>query len=218
MPALRLCFLRAVQTAVNRGRTNVEPAGLLTKPESGTILTVDRSPRPVAMRYFLPQIVLIVVLGTAVPAQAQMRNQVESSQPAPAQLYDSNVPSFTLNNLFSPEHFTMGHSYEMSFGSFGGGSESLGMYTNTMLFQFSRQLDARVDVSVAHSFTGNQFGNEGQGGQVFIRNAQVNYRPTENMQFHISFRQSPFGMYGHPYGHRGGYGYAPFQELPPVGR
>ncbi len=170
------------------------------------------------MRYFLPFITLIIVLGTAVPVQAQMRDQVASAQPAPAQLYDSQTPAFTLNKLFSPQHFSMGHSYEMSVGSFGGGSQTLGMYTNTMLFEFSPKLDARVDVSVAHSFNGSQFGNEGHGGQVFIRNAQVNYRPTENMQFHISFRQSPYGMYGHPYGYRGGYGYSPFHELPPMGR
>lgn len=171
------------------------------------------------MRYILPLVALIVVLGTAVPAQAQMRDQVPQTQPAPAQLYDSQTPTFTLNKLFSPQHFTMGHSYEMSFGSFGGGNQSLGMYTNTMNWQFSQKLDARLDVSVAHSFSGNQFGNDGPGGQVFIRNAQVNYRPTESMQFHISFRQSPYGMYGHPHGYRGGhFGGMPFQELPPIGR
>lgn len=171
------------------------------------------------MRYFLPLVALIVVLGTAVPAQAQMRDQVALTQRAPAQLYDSQAPSFTLNKLFSPQHFTMGHSYEMSVGGFGGSSSTLGMYTNTMAWQFSQKLDARLDVSVAHSFSGNQFGDEGPGGQVFIRNAELNYRPTESMQFHISFRQSPFGLYGHPYGYRGGYVPGmPFQELPPVGR
>lgn len=171
------------------------------------------------MRYSLLLVALIVVLGTAAPAEAQMRNQVQAlTQPAPAQLYDSETPGFTLNKLFSPQHFTMGHSYEMSFGSFGGSSSSLGMYTNSMLWQFSPKVDARLDVSVAHSFTGNTFGEDGRGAQVFVRNAEINYRPTEAMQFHISFRQSPYGMYASPYGYGGRHLHAPFQELPPLGR
>lgn len=170
------------------------------------------------MRYTLPLVALIFVLGTAVPAQAQMRNQVQAvTERAPAQLYDSKSPAFTLNNLFSPQVFTMGHSYEMSFGSYGGAGSSLGMYTNSMLWQFSPKVDARLDVSVAHSFTGNSVGNDGSMGKVFIRNAEVNYRPTETMQFHISFRQSPYGMYAGPYGHRGYHPAGPFHQLPPVG-
>lgn len=171
------------------------------------------------MRTSLLLFAFIFVLGTALPAQAQLRNQVQSAtRPGPTQLYDSQTPAFSLNKLFSPEHFRMGHSFEMSMGSFGGAGSSLGMYTNSLMWQFSQKLDARVDVSVAQSFSGNQLGQDRGMGQVFIRNAEINYRPTENAQIHFSFRQSPYGLYANPHG----YGYRPdrflgHSPLPPVG-
>ncbi|MFW5955303.1 MAG: hypothetical protein ACOCSK_01005 [Rhodothermales bacterium] len=169
------------------------------------------------MRYFLLLFALIVFIGTATPAQAQLRNQVQAlTKPASAQLYDASGPGFSLNKLFSPQVFTMGHSYEMSVGSYGGASSSLGMYTNTMLWQFSPKLDARVDVSVAHSFTGNHMGDNSPA-QVFLRNAEINFRPNESTQFHISFRQSPYGTYASPYGSYGHF-VSPHRGLPPIGR
>ena len=104
----------------------------------------------------------------------------------------------------------MSHSYEMSFGSFGGQASSLGMYTNTMMFQFSQKLAARVDVAFAHSLLNNgmrnPLGPDADRGQVFLRNAEIAYRPTENMRLHLSVRQSPYGGYMNPYG----YGYNPY--------
>lgn len=162
------------------------------------------------MRKLLSLLCFIVLLGLAAPAQAQLRSEVNSQQAA-AKLYQSQGSAFTLNKLFSPAHFRMSHSYEMSFGSFGGQSSSLGMYTNTMLFQFDQKLAARVDVAFAHSpFSGaglgNPLGPEADNGRLFLRNAEIAYRPTENTRLHLSFRQSPYGGYMSPYGY-GGYGH-----------
>lgn len=152
------------------------------------------------MRKTLSLLSLVALLGLTLPAQAQLRQEAKV-QPAPVKLYDQSAPSFTLNKLFSPEHFRMSHSYEMSFGSFGGSSSSLGMYTNSMMWQFNQKLAARVDVAFAHTpFGGNGIG-EGRGGRVFLRNAEVAYRPSENMQLHFSVRQSPYGSYMNPYGY-----------------
>jgi hypothetical protein len=95
----------------------------------------------------------------------------------------------------------MAHAYEMSFASSGGQSASLGMYTNTMMWQFNSDWAARVDVGVAHSLNGSALGE--QNGRVFLRNAEVAYRPTENMQFRIQVQQSPHGRYARPYGRYG---------------
>ncbi len=157
------------------------------------------------MRNLLSLVLLVVLLGVTLPANAQLRDNVQSQQ-AEARLYGSDGPMFSLNQLFSPAHFKMGHSYEMSFGSFGNQSSSLGMYTNSMMFQFSDKLAARVDLSFAHSPFGsnNVMGDKSNQGQFFLRNAEVAYRPSEKVQLHLSVQQSPYGRYMSPYG---GYGY-----------
>ena len=156
------------------------------------------------MRYSLSLLVLLLVLGTALPAQAQLRDDVKArTQPAQTQLYDSGAATFSLNRFFSPEHFLMRNTVEMSSSSFNGHGSTLGMYTNSMLWQFSPQLAARLDVSVANDFTGNTIGMDGNASRVFIRNAEISYAPRENMNFHVSFRQSPFGQYASPFGYYG---------------
>lgn len=169
------------------------------------------------MRYSLSLLVLLFVLGTALPAQAQLRDDVKTrTQPAQTQLYDSGAPAFSLNRFFSPQHFSMQHSVEMSTGSFAGQSSTLGMYTNTMMWQFSPQLAARLDVSVANDFSGNAIGMDGSSSRVFIRNAEVSFQPRENMNLHFSFRQSPYGQYASPYGYYGPRNHhGRFAPLPP---
>ncbi|WP_457652187.1 hypothetical protein [Rhodocaloribacter sp.] len=149
---------------------------------------------------------IVLMLGVTPPAKAQLRQDV-NVQNAPVRLYDQS--GFTLNKFFSPAHFRMNHSFEMSAGSFGGRTSSLAMYTNTMAWQFSSKLAARVDVAFAFSPLGNGgLGGVSRGnqGRVFLRNAEIAWRPTENMQLNISVRQSPYGLYASPYGAYGPYG------------
>ncbi len=149
---------------------------------------------------------IVLMLGVTLPARAQLRQDV-NVQNAPVRLYDQS--GFTLNKFFSPAHFKMNHSFEMSAGSFGGRTSSLAMYTNTMAWQFSSKLAARVDVAFAFSPLGNAgIGGVSRGnqGRVFLRNAEIAWRPTENMQLNISVRQSPYGRYASPYGAYGPYG------------
>ena len=160
------------------------------------------------MRNFVSLVSLLVVLGTMAPAQAQLR-ETALEEHAPSKLYSTPHRSgFTLNKLFDPAHFRMGQSIEFSTGSFGGRTASLGMYTNSMMWQFNEKMAARVDVSVAYSPNAGSLGNTsgnlaGGNTRVFIRNAEFAYRPSENVQFHISFNQSPEGRYASPYGYYG---------------
>jgi hypothetical protein len=72
------------------------------------------------------------------------------------------------------------------------------MYTNSMMWQFNSDWAARVDVGVAHSLSGSAMGQ--QNGRVFLRNAEVAYRPSENMQFRLQIQQSPYGRFAQPRG------------------
>ena len=165
------------------------------------------------MRKTLSLLCLVALLGLAVPAQAQLRTDIQEQQ-TPTKLYASEAPGFSLNNLFSPNHFRMHHTFEMSASSFGGRSASMGMYTNTMLWQFNQKLAARVDLSVAQPFGGSAFGLE-QGQtqpQVFLRNAEVAYRPSENVHLHFSIQQNPYGSYMSPYSYYSPYGYGAYRS------
>ncbi len=170
------------------------------------------------MRKTLSLLCLIALLGLAVPAQAQLRTDVKKNPPS-VQLYDTGGAGFLLNKLFNPSVFRMSHSIEMSTGSFGGRSSSLGMYTNSMAWHFSDKLAARVDMSVAYSpFNNGALGlGEQQKPQVFLRNAEVAWRPSENVQFHLQVRQSPYGSYMSPHGYYNPYGYQNRASMMQVG-
>ena len=186
------------------------------------------------MRTTLSLFCLVLILACTPPAHAQLR--ADADQPAPVAVYDAEaLPSPDassseglteragnwLSTAFSDEHFRMSHSYELSMSSFGGGT-SLGMYTNSMQWQFNDAWAARVDMSVAHQpLSGGAFQEDGQNLRVFLRNAEVAYRPSENMTFHFQVRQSPHGRYASPYGRRapgalgpGAFGRSAFSSIP----
>lgn len=156
------------------------------------------------MRALLTSTVLVAVLLVAAPAEAQLRT-ASSNGTSPVQLYDGGSSGFLMNTLFNPKHFRMNHSFEMSAFSGGGYSSSLAMYTNSLVWQFGENLAARADVAVAYSpFSSgpNSAGSLSQSSaRVFLRNAEVNYRPLSNMNIHLSVRQSPYGQFFSPYGY-----------------
>ena len=163
------------------------------------------------MRNLLSLVFLVATLMLVTPAEAQWRDFATDHE-APVKLYDTGKSGFSLNALFSPKHFKMGQSIEFSSGSYLGQNTSVGMYTNTLMWQFDK-IAARVDISAAYSpnagnaLNSTQAGGLGNNTRVFVRNAEIAYKPTENMELHISFRQSPYGMYASPYGR---YGYNPY--------
>lgn len=88
----------------------------------------------------------------------------------------------------------MRHSYEMTMGSFGGQMYNRNYYTNTLLLDFNEKLSGRMDVAFAHSPFGNGM-MMNQGPQVFLRNAELQYRFTDRAVLNVSFRHEP-GAYG----------------------
>jgi hypothetical protein len=159
----------------------------------------------VSMRTTFSLLCLVLMLSLTAPAEAQLRKTAQQNRAVQTQLYDTgSAAANALQSLFGAEHFRMSHSYGASFSSFGGQTASMGMYTNSMMWQFNSEWAARMDVSVAHPFTqGSGFGN--QEARVFIRNAEVAYKPSENFQVRMQFQQSPYGRYASPYGTYGSY-------------
>ena len=171
------------------------------------------------MRSLFATLLLAALLATAAPARAQLRADLPG-QPAGVAVYDAPaVPS--LRSLFNVETLKFSQSYEASYSSMGGSSLGLGVYTSSLRWQPTANLAGRVDVSVAHSPFGSADAQAaaGLGGdtpaRVFLRNAELAYRPTANSVIHLQFRQSPYGAYADPYGtnaygagaYGGAYGY-----------
>jgi hypothetical protein len=154
------------------------------------------------MRVTVSLLCLVAMLCLAQPAEAQLR-ETALNGPSPTQLYDTSR-NF-LSKLFGAEHFNMSHTYEMSMTSFGNESASMGMYTNTMMWQFNSAWAARVDVGVMQPFSGNMYGD--QSPRVILRNAEVAYRPSENTEIRFQVQQSPYGRYASPYGAYRPYGH-----------
>lgn len=124
--------------------------------------------------------------------------QFKRTQAEEPKVTDSFIrPSSGLFDFFNPENFKMRQSYSMSYTSLGGHGLALGMYTSSMLYKFSEEVDARVDVSIQHSpysTFDRRIQNSLSG--IFLNRAEINYRPTDKMLFRISYRQIPFGLYG----------------------
>ena len=157
-------------------------------------------------------VVLVLLSIVALPAAAQLRVGVPAENPS-ARLYEtpgSGLFSQVLNKLFNPSVFSMSHGIEMSTGSFGGQGYSTGMYTNTMKWEFSEKFAMRADVAVAYSpqnRASTALGLDQGRPRVFLRNAEITWKPSKKWHLNIQVRQDPYG-YRNPYGYGPfGYGY-----------
>ena len=168
------------------------------------------------MRPLVATAVLVFALALAAPTRAQMRADLPGG-PAPAVVYETGATP-TLASLFNAKTLRVSNSYEFSYSTFGGENLGLGVFTTSLGWQPSDRLAARVDVGVAHSPFGSTGVRDALGfdqdtpARLFLRNAEIAYRPTENSVLHLSVQQSPYGSYASPYGvgSYGGYGLSPY--------
>lgn len=156
-------------------------------------------------------ITFIFALLLSLPLSAQLRadlsNYYDYTGPVvntKAQTVQNGLSNFFRNNV------TMSHSYSMNFGSYGGTYQNVNAYTNTLNFMFSPQLTGRLDVSFLHSpFGGSNMINDNSnlGGEILIRNAELNYKISDNAHISLQYQQLPsnYGYYN-PY-RIGNYGF-----------
>ncbi len=153
---------------------------------------------------------LVLVACLAVPAAAQRLADLPGRTPAVAP-----ATRLTPGSLFNARTLQFSQSVEMTYAGGAGGSLGQGIYTGSLQWQPSAKLAGRVDVGVAQNLfaTGavpGALGADSGQPQLFLRNAEIAYRPTANSLLHLSVQQSPYGAYASPYGAYGnptGYGY-----------
>ncbi|HLF20562.1 MAG TPA: hypothetical protein VI704_07215 [Bacteroidota bacterium] len=141
------------------------------------------------MRTVLGCAVAILLIVSTSNGQLKSRADQKPSVSESIIRYDN---SGLLFGWFDPSRLTMRHSYSLSYSSFAGQNLSLGVYTNSLFYEFSDPLSVQFDVSLMHS-PFNSFGPEFSKSfsGLYLSRAQLNYRPTENMWLQVQFRQVP---------------------------
>lgn len=154
--------------------------------------------------------------GLVVPDAAAQRRADAPSR------FDSAPAATGLRQYVGRETFRTAQTLEMSAGTVGGMGYGVGAYTQSLFWQPTGRLAARVDVTAAVPFggalglsatpLGAGAGRLGQGlsPTVYVRNAELAYRPSASTELRLQFSQVPGGVagmsaygpgaYGHPYG------------------
>ena len=141
---------------------------------------------------------IFIVVCFLVTMHSMTQAQFKSSsifQPSVKDGMINDSPSFILG-IFDPSKFSMHHMYSLSYSSFGSNGVALGVYTNSMQYQFSDKLNVQLDASLVHSpysTLGKNFQNNING--IYIDRAQLNYAPWDNVNVVLQYRQLPYNYY-----------------------
>lgn len=144
----------------------------------------------------------------AAPARAQFREE-GTSRPAPVALTDG-PGGLGLGRLFNARTLQFSQQAEFSTTTGAAGTLGLGVYTTSLQWQPSSRLAGRVDLAVAKNLfgsgaLGSAFGGD-ESARIYVRNAELAYRPTANSVLHLSVQQSPYGLYASPTGYADPFG------------
>lgn len=144
----------------------------------------------------MKKIIIIVAITFCNVMFAQFREQVENQPTMHDGLVRNTVPSLVLG-FINPNNFSMKHTVDLSYSAFGNQGMALGVYTNSMLYKFTDNLNISADVSLVNSpynSFGKDFANRLNG--IYLTKAELNYRPWENVTMSVQYRSYPFGSYG----------------------
>jgi hypothetical protein len=136
---------------------------------------------------------------------AQFKSELDNQNVGMPQIFKPNDNSIL--GIFNPENFSMKHSYSMSYNSFAG--MALGVYTNSISYKFSEDLNVLADISLAHTGFGNY--NKALSDQLtglYLSRAELNYRPFDNFIIQLRYERPPY--YG--YGYNPFYGYSRYSR------
>lgn len=143
---------------------------------------------------------LLIVISLSDISHAQFRNQQPSPYNNTGKVIKTEYQQ-PENGMFNLFNMRMSHSYEATFSSFGNSVYNQNFYTNSMMFTFSPNMTGRLDVSFAHSPFGDSYMSMANQNRIFIRNAELRYKISENSTFSLHFSEQPISPLGywHPY-------------------
>ena len=162
----------------------------------------------------MKNLVFIVIFIFSSVINAQFKGEAEK----PINVRDgivNNNPSSLLLGFINPDNLHINHSMSMSYTSFGNQGIALGVYTGSLMYKFSDKLDLQIDASVVntpYSSFGEEHANQING--VYLSKAQLNYRPSKDMNITIQFNRIPYGYY-RPYYRISPFGSSMFDDNTP---
>ncbi len=145
---------------------------------------------------------LILLFGLTFAVNAQFKKDLDN-QPSVKEGFLNPQTSSNIFGFIDPSKFSMQHSVSMSYSSFAGQGVALGVYTNSMRYDFNDNLNVQVDASIVNSpynTLGDGYTNSING--IYLSRAALNYKPSENTSISIQFRQGPgayYNSYYNPY-------------------
>lgn len=150
---------------------------------------------------------MIALLVTAVGTVSAQFKPKPTEQPRVADSFIQPATSSEWFSLFNPNNFQMHHSYSASYSTGGGQGLALQRYTNTMLYQFTSKLDARVDLSLQNSpYSTLDYRLQNQFSRAFVSRAELNYRPSDNTVIRLQYREVPYMFDTYGYGNNRPFG------------
>lgn len=139
--------------------------------------------------------ILFILFASAIVLSAQFKDELDKPVDIRGGLINQQ-PNSLFSNIFNPANLSMKHEVSMSYAAGGGNGVALGVYTNTIGYKFTDNLNVEVDASFVnspYSTYGKEFSDQVNG--VYLSRAQINYQPTENTSVIIQYRNLPGGYY-----------------------
>jgi len=126
---------------------------------------------------FFAILVVAVLLSFSTSVEAQYRKDANVDT-APVEVYDQESVPFSFREMFN-----------------GGMGLTTGALTSSVMWRMSNKLFARADVSFMHTPFGTgdfqQVLGSDSYNKVYLRNAELMYKPNEKTSLYFSYRQHP---------------------------
>ena len=138
-------------------------------------------------------IILIFVLGTSAWGQSADKAEIQSVRKDLLGLKPVSKP-FSLIDL---SRVKWSHSYSVAFFSGGGTSGSVGLYSGSIFYEFTRSLSMTLNLNILHnpeSFVSRNTGTDA----AFYPAVNLDFHPSDNFRMSLNFISYPGGYYN-PY-------------------
>jgi len=139
-------------------------------------------------------IVLLILVHTPCLLFGQLKEDTKPVDMPTRLAFGQGVGSGFFGILgLDPSRLHISHSYQMSYFSGAGSNGTVGLYLNTMSYQFSNSFDMKLQWGIAHQPFGGNLGNAPQLlNRPFVSGAQLRYQPSDKFKIELNYQSLPY--------------------------
>ena len=144
----------------------------------------------------MKKLVLMLFLSFCAGVFAQYKDPGFPTETVKDGIIDHSYTSGNLFGFLNPENFHMNHQFSLSYSAFGNQGLALSIYTNSILYNITDNLDVQTDISFVnspYSTLGKDFQNSLTG--IYLSRAAVNYKPWKDVSISVQYRNLPYSYY-----------------------